>query len=152
MLQTEEQNKKIKENIKAAWAEGDLWGLACAGIDSFLNMLGNSTPISFQRFLEYTGVSFDKYILETAQKEHLKYVGGKMILELDRDTSTVPVSIRLSADFYLQTTDKKWVVKKKNGMVESTRFSDWDTAPDAIKLRTTGKLELSIEPPEPGAE
>lgn len=152
MMYFEAQSNRAKENIKAAWAKGDLWGLACAGIDSFLNMLGNSAPISFQRFLEYTSVSFDKYILETAQKEHLKYVGGKMILELGEDAVTVPISIHLSADFYFQTSDKKWVVKKKSGRVENPRFSDWDTDSDAIKLRTAGKLELSIEPPEPGAK
>lgn len=152
MIYSETQNTRAKDNIKAAWAEGDLWGMACAGIDSFLNMLGNSMPISFQQFLEYTGVSFDKYILEITQKECLRYVGGKMILELDKDAVTAPISIHLSADFYFQTSDKKWVVKKKNGKVESTRFSDWDTDSDSIKLRTVGRLELSIEPPDLGAK
>ena len=149
MMYSEAQNNRAKENIKAAWAEGDLLGIACAGIDSFLNMLINSTPISFQQFLEYTGISFDKYILETVQKE---YVGGKMILEIDKDAVVAPISIHLSADFYFQTSDKNWVVKKKNGKVESTRFSDWDTDSDSIKLRTAGRLELSIEPPKPGAK
>ena len=82
MIYSETQNTRAKDNIKAAWAEGDLWGMACAGIDSFLNMLGNSMPISFQQFLEYTGVSFDKYILEITQKECFRYFGGKMIVEL----------------------------------------------------------------------
>ena len=148
MLQTEEQNKKAKENIKAAWAEGDLLGLACAGIDSFLNMLGNSAPIPFQRFLEYTGISFDKYILEVKQKEHLNFVGGKMTLKLDKDLVSSPVLVLLAADFYFQTLDKKWVMKKKHGKVESSRFTDWDTDTEASKLRNAGKLELSIEPPE----
>ena len=152
MIYSETQSNRAKENIKLAWAEGDLWGIACAGIDSFLNMLGNSMPISFQKFLEYTGVSFDKYILETAKKENLRYVGGKMILELDKAVVAAPTSIHLSADFYFQTPDKKWVVKKKSGKVESTRFSDWDTDSDSIKLKTAGRLELSIEPPEPGAK
>lgn len=152
MLQSEEQNKKSREAIKAAWAEGDLWGLACAGIDSFFNMLGNSLPIPFQRFLEYTGVSFDKYIIETMEKERLTYVGGKLVLELDGNAAAVPASIQLSADFYFQAQDKKWIVKKKNGRIESSRFSDWDTDSDAAQLRAAGKLELSIEPPEAGAK
>lgn len=152
MFQTEAHNKKAKENIKAAWEEGDLLGLACAGIDSFMNMLCNSAPMPFQRFLEYTGVSFDKFILETAQKERLHYVGGKMVLELDKDATIAPVIIHLTVDLYFQTSDKKWVVKKKNGKVESSRFSDWDTDTDADKLKRTGKLELSIEPPETGVQ
>ena len=152
MLPTEEQNEKAKRNIKTAWDEGDLLGLACAGIDNLLNMLCHNPPISFQRFLEYTGASFDTYILDVTQQEHLSYVGGKMLLELEKTQTITPTLIQLSADFYFQTPDKKWIVKKKKGKIESSRFTDWNVDVDAVKLQRAGKLELSIEPPELGAK
>ena len=31
---------------------------------------------------------------------------------------------------------------------ESSRFTDWTTDPEAVKLMTAGKMELAIEPPE----
>jgi len=156
MVQSEDQNKKIKQDIKTSWAEGDLLGLIRAGFDGFLNMLYSNAPLPFQKFLEYTGASFDHYILDICHQEQLSYVGGKMILALDRNVDpnaeNTPVTIRLSADFYFQTHDKKWIVKKKNGQVDSKRFADWDTDPEVAKLRTNGTLELSIEPPKPEAK
>lgn len=148
MLQTEDQNKRAKENIKSAWNEGDLPGLFVAGIDSFLNMLCNSAPLPFQRFLEYTGIFFDKYILETSQQEHLNFIGGKMFMSVNEPLNASPVSIQLSADLYFQAQDKHWVIKKKNGSMDSTRFTDWDTDVQAVQLRKTGKIEFSIDPPE----
>lgn len=152
MLQSEKQNKKAKEEIKTAWNDGDIVGVLRAGIDSFFNLIGNSAPMSFQKFLEYTGISFDQYILNTSKQESLKYVGGKMILELGSSTDLAITPVRLSADFYFQTPDKKWVMKKKNGQVGSDRFTDWTTDTMALRLQADGKLELSIEPPEAEAK
>lgn len=152
MIRSESQNKKVKEDIKMAFAEGNLLALIRAGLYSLLDILSNPAPLAFQRFLEYTGSSFDKYILDTSKQENLKYVGGKMILSLGEDAATEPVPISLSADFYFQTPDKKWVVKKKSGNVDSSRFTDWDSDADAVTLRKTGKLELSIEPPSAGTK
>lgn len=149
MTQFDAQNQKAKDDIKKAWAEDDLLGLLRAGIDNFFNVLSTGAPIAFQRFLEYTGISFDKYILDVSKREQLKYVGGKMTMSLEKDTSNMPIPISLSADFYFQTFDKKWVLKKKSGKVDSSRFSDWDSDTDAATLRKTGKLELSIEQPAP---
>lgn len=146
MFLSEGQNKKMKERVKKAWDKGDFWGLTLAGIDNFLDILSGAPPISFQSFVEYTGDSFDKYVLETMRKEQLAYVGGKMLFEFDKDAAAG--SIRLSADLYFQTPEQKWIVKKKHGEVEISRFTDWDTDADADILRTEGKLELSIEPPE----
>ncbi len=148
MLQTEEQNKRAKENIRSAWAEGDLLGLISAGIDSFLNLLGNSAPLPFQQFLEYTSISFDKYILETSEQEHLDFIGGKMFLNVGEKQNASPVTIQLSADFYFQTQDKHWVIKKKNGKIDSTRFTDWDTDTRVTQLKKAGKLEFPIDPPD----
>lgn len=158
MPQPEMQNKKIKEDIKDALNKEDFIGLLKAGFESFLNMISGSSPIPFQRFLKYTGMSFDEYILDTSKQESLKYVGGKMILEIvpskdhtdskDNEDSTA-IPIRLSADFYFQTPDKKWVVQKKSGQISSERFSDWSSDEKAMQLQAKGKLELSIEPPTP---
>jgi len=148
MLQTEDQNKRAKETIKSAWADGDLLGLISAGLDSFLNMLGNSASLPFQQFLEYTGVSFDKYILEISQQEHLNFIGGKMFMSVNENLNVSPVPIQLSADFYFQTQDKHWVIKKKSGRIDSTRFTDWGTDVKADQLRKAGKLEFAIDPPE----
>lgn len=151
MPQPEEERQKVKEDIKAALAEGDLVSLVRTGIDSFMNALfGNdSAPISFQKFLDHTGSFFDHYILDTSQQEHLNYVGGKMILQLGhgKRKAVDAIPIRLSADLYFQTADKQWIVKKKQGQVDSTRFTDWDTDKTAITLQRTGKVELSIDPP-----
>ena len=152
MNRSEEQNKKAKETIKAAWAEGDLWGLFCAGIDNFMSMLLGGGPISFRRFLEYTGKSFDQYIRRVSREEGLRYIGGKLILELGQEEAAAPDAIRLSADLYFQTEEKQWIVKKKTGAIGWDQFSDRDTDPELKRLKDTGRLELSIEPPETGEE
>lgn len=148
MLQSEERRKKAQEDIKASWEDGDLVGLFRAGWDNFLNMLGGNEPMPFQRFLDYTGSYFDKYIQKTSRREHLNYMGGKMFLQVNEDPNAAPVTIQLSADFYFQTQDKQWIVKKKSGKVDSSRFIDWETDASAAQLRSSGKLQFSIDPPE----
>lgn len=148
MQQSEKQNQQIKEEIRRAWNDGDLTGLLRAGFDGFLNLVGGNNPLPYQKFLEYTGTSFDNYILETVRQECLTYIGGKMVLEVLPNDGTGAVPIQLSADFYFQTPDKKWVMKKKNGKTSSDRFTDWTSDATAIRLQREGKLELSIEPPE----
>ena len=152
MRNTKDENTRIKEEIKTAWEEGDVGRLIAAGIDSFLSLTIGNCPISFHHFLEYTGDSFDKFIREVSQKEHITYVGGKMILKVDADREVQQVPVQLSADFYFKTEDGTWVTQQKTGMVESSRFSDWESSPDATELRKKGRLELSIEPPEMGAK
>ena len=66
------------------WSLGDFWGIFCAGIDNFMNLLFSDMPISAHRFLEDTGALFDKYIDTVSEKENLRYIGGKMILEAVR--------------------------------------------------------------------
>ena len=148
MLQKEKQGDQAKKNVKIAWEEGDLLKLLLAGVDNALDLLCGGVPIPFQRFLEDTGASFDRYVEEVGRKERLRFIGGKLTLTLARPLKRDTVPIALAADFYFQTADKKWVVKKKNGMVESSRFTDWTTDPEAVKLMTAGKMELAIEPPE----
>lgn len=148
MLQKEKQGDQVKEKVKSAWEEGDLLKLLLAGVDNALDLLCGGVPIPFQRFLEDTGTFFDRYVEEVSRKERLRFIGGKLTLTLARTLKRDTVPIALAADFYFQTADKKWVVKKKNGMVESSRFTDWTTDPEAVKLMTAGKMELAIEPPE----
>ena len=148
MLQKEKQGDQAKKNVKSAWEEGDLLKLLLAGVDNALDLLCGGVPIPFQRFLEDTGAFFDRYVEEVGRKECLRFIGGKLTLTLDRPLKRDTVPIALAADFYFQTADKKWGVKKKNGMVESSRFTDWTTDPEAVKLMTAGKMELAIEPPE----
>lgn len=148
MLQKEKQGDQVKEKVKSAWEEGDLLKLLLAGVDNALDLLCGGVPIPFQRFLEDTGAFFDRYVEEVGRKECLRFIGGKLTLTLARPLKRDTVPIALAADFYFQTADKKWVVKKKNGMVESSRFTDWTTDPEAVKLMTAGKMELAIEPPE----
>ena len=148
MLQKEKQGDQVKEKVKSAWEEGDLLKLLLAGVDNALDLLCGGVPIPFQRFLEDTGAFFDRYVEEVGRKECLRFIGGKLTLTLARPLKRDTVPIALAADFYFQTADKKWVVKKKNGMVESSRFADWTTDPEAVKLMTAGKMELAIEPPE----
>ena len=152
MRNTKDENTRIKEEIKTAWEEGDVYRLLAAGIDSFLDRILGNCPISFQRFLEYTGDSFDKFIREVSQKEHITYIGGTMVLQVGADREAQQVPVQLSADFYFKTKDGQWVTKQKTGVVESCRFSDWESSPDAMELRKKGRLELSIEPPEMGAK
>lgn len=148
MLQKEKQGDQAKKNVKSAWEEGDLLKLLLAGVDNALDLLCGGVPIPFQRFLEDTGAFFDRYVEEVGRMERLSFIGGKLTLTLDRPLKRNTIPIALAADFYFQTADKKWVVKKKNGMVESSRFTDWTTDPEAVKLMTAGKMELAIEPPE----
>ena len=79
MRNTKDENTRIKEEIKAAWEEGDMYKVIAAGFDSFFSLLLGNCPIPFQRFLEYTGDSFDKFIREVSQKEHITYIGGTMV-------------------------------------------------------------------------
>ena len=146
------KEQKSKEEIKEAWEENDLLKLIALGFAKFMDLLCGDGPLSFQKFLEYTGDYFDRCILDISRQKHQNYIGGKMIMELKEKRKEMPDMILLSADLYFQTADKQWVVEKKQGQVSTERFRDWETDADAIKLQESGKLELSIEPPEAGVK
>ncbi|MDE5700257.1 MAG: hypothetical protein K2I96_23125 [Lachnospiraceae bacterium] len=147
MTLSEEENKKAKKDIKSALAKGDLTGVLKAGIDNFFNILCSSKPMTFQQFIEYTGIFHDKFILDTCKQEHLNYVGGKMLIELERNNAEA-VPIQLCADFYFQKPNQEWVMKKRKGHINSSSITDWDTNEMAANLRETGRIEFSIEMPE----
>lgn len=147
MTLSEEENKKAKKDIKSALAKGDRTGLFKAGIENFFNILCSSKPLTFQQFIEYTGIFHDKFILDTCKQEHLNYVGGKMLIELERNNAEA-VPIQLCADFYFKKPNQEWVMKKRKGHINSSSITDWDTNEMAANLRKTGRIEFSIEMPE----
>ena len=143
--QQEEQytdNQDTREAIKKAWQEDDIMGLMLAGLDNFTKMICDR-PIRFKTFLDSTERLLDDFILETAKQERLKYIGGKLCLEL-----TSPSSMHMTADFYFQNSAREWVLKKKEGDVDSSRISDWNRAKEIEALRKAGKQEYSIDPPK----
>ena len=137
----EEQNRKTKEEVKKAWAEGDLTAMLRAGFENFMTILMDN-PMTFETFLQYTSQFLDQFILKTCAEEHLNYVGRKITFKM-----ADLVSANMTADFYFQTADKQWVMKQKTGRVGRERFSDWETAPDLLRLRRDGKLEFPIDAP-----
>lgn len=138
-----EKNLSPKEKIKAAWDKGDLTGILEAGWENFLKTIFDH-PLSFHKFLEYTGEYLDKFILDTCKHEHLNYIGGKLMLSVQ---SICDKEIQLAADFYFKNSSGQWILKKKSGMVGNQRFSDYDSSPELLKLRECQKLEYSIDPP-----
>ena len=131
MIQSENQNNKAKEKIKTAWSEGDLLGLISAGLDNFLSILFNGTPITFRRFLEDTSYYFDKYIQDISCKERLHYIGGKMTLGLEGNGPRDVTLIRLSAVFYFQTWDKNGSSRKRTEMLTAIGFQTGIPMPNA---------------------
>ena len=145
-MATSEENQKIKQEIRTAIKNGDGIGLLKAGHDAFWNMLFSRKTMTFQQFIEASSDCHDKFILDVCRQEHLTYVGGKMLIELDQ-SKAVEVPIWLSAEFYFQTPNQEWIVKEKKGQTDNRSFSDWDTNEMVANLRKTGKLEFLIEPP-----
>lgn len=137
----ERKSGEPREKIKEAWAAGDLIGLLQAGFDNFLSIVFDR-PLPFQTFLDYTSSFIDRFIIETEQQEHLRCAGGKLFLELGSAQM-----IQMTADLYFQDRQKKWILKKKEGCVAASRFSDWDKAPEFDQLRCTKKLEFPITAP-----
>lgn len=139
-----EKRQTPKDRMKEAWSKGDLVGLLGAGMDNFLDVISNR-PISYQTFLRYTGQFLDKFIVDTCKQEHLAYIGGRLTLTIKDE---LPHVIQLCADFYFQNVDKQWILKKKEGQVDSNRLSDYDTAPELATLKEEKKLEYPIDTPE----
>lgn len=137
------KNLPPKEKIKDAWDKGDFTGILEAGWENFLRIIFDH-PLSFHKFLEYTGEYLDNFILDTCTHEHLDYVGGKLILSVE---STCDREIQLAADFYFQNSSGQWILKKKSGRIGNQRLSDYDSSPELAKLRECKKIEYPIDPP-----
>lgn len=133
----------VKKKARRALSEWDFLSIIATGFEYFIQMFSEKDIMPFQKFLEYTGKSFDHYILKTCKAQKMKFYGGNMFLEKKPESK----DIQLSADFYFQTFDRKWITTHKKGCVNIECFSDWDTDEDAVELCNKGKLELSIDPP-----
>lgn len=100
-------------------------------------------PLPFSMFIEHIGAYFDEKIQSTEKNEALNYVGGTFSMELSSDDC-----VSLAAELYYRDPDGKWVQQSCAGSIDGERFTDWETAPELIKLMEDGKLALPIEAPE----
>lgn len=109
-----------------------------------MGIIFDDRPLSFHKFLEYTGEYLDKFILDTCKHEQLNYIGGKLIFSME---SICDREIQLAADFYFKNPSGQWILKKKSGKVGTRRFNDYDSSPELAKLKECKKIEYSIDPP-----
>ncbi len=146
MKQNMSKEPSAKDSIRKAWNEGDLEKLLLAGYRSFGDWLQNVSkrPISFSMFLEHTGMYFDRLILAAEKKNNLRFISGKITLLLDESAE----QIQMTADFYYQDADKKWILQQKKGSIPTDRFYDEEISPELQQLRQIGHLEFMIDPPE----
>jgi len=135
----QEEKTDTKGNNWKATGKDDFWKII---FKKFLN----KRTLPFQKFLDDTGDFFDRYILETCQKENWKCFGGKLTLEKMPESK----DIHLSADLYFQSSDQKWNKIHTENHVDIERFNDWDTNEELLKLCKEGKIEMTIEPPKEG--
>lgn len=110
--------------------------------NKFISYIFCDKTISFQDFLENTSTYFDSFIQDISRREHLKFIAGKFLMDKGRFTS-----IHLTAEFYFQDSTRQWILKKKEGDIDSSRFNDWKTAPELKQLQREKKLEFPIDPP-----
>lgn len=142
---TIKQRAKMRKAALKALSEDDLLSALMIGFEHFIQQIYDEGKISlpFKEFLEYTGETFDNYILKTCKTEKLEYFGGKMIFEQNPSSKDIEVY----ANFYFQDSNQKWIMKQRKGCITTQCFSDWDTDESLQELQKNGKLELSIEPP-----
>lgn len=111
--------------------------------NKFMNYIFIDNTILFQDFLERTSKYFDTFIQDISRKEQLNFIAGKFLMK--KGGSTV---IHLTAEFYFQNATQQWILKKKEGNIDSCRFDDWKKAPELKQLQREKKLEYAIDPPE----
>lgn len=96
----------------------------------------------FEEFLEKTGEYFDEQIILEQKRSNLKYVGGKINFTLSGN------QVDMQAKLYFQNEVEKWIVQESHNSIDKSRFNDWDTDEDLIKLSKGETIELDINPPE----
>lgn len=116
-----------------------------AGID-FIGSILSKHPITLTDFLDSSEKHFDNLIIEISKKEHLKYIGGKLILVPQFD-SAKSYNIQVEADLYFQNAQQKWINKKFETQVASNNILDCDSEPELEELRNGNSIEFLIEPP-----
>jgi hypothetical protein len=118
----------VLEELIAEWRKG---------------FLSPSKPVKFQEFLTATGQFLDEHIRLTQRQKNLAYVGGNLILLLGENDV-----IDMRAEFYYQDRSEQWVKESLKNKTHREHFEDWDTSADLKTLRTNGKIEYPILPPE----
>lgn len=127
-----ENHKKTKMEIKE---NGTIF-------DKFMEFIFSDKTILFQDFLENTSVYFDNFIQDTTEKERLKFIAGKLLME--KNTSA---KIHFTAEFYFQNSAQQWILKKKEEDIPYSLFTDWEISPELKQLQKEKKLEFPIDPP-----
>lgn len=137
-----EHRKRVKENKQETNIKDSIRSAVIDEFDRFMDLLFRNKTILFQDFLDNTSVYFDSFIQNTCKKEKLKFIAGKFLMQIES-----PVKVHLIAEFYFQTTDQQWILKRKEGNIDSDHFTDWKTASELQQLQRECKLEFPIEPP-----
>ncbi len=137
-----------------------------AGLDRFLSLVFEGHPVTLAAFLDSSEKYFDSYIVEASQKEHLSFVGGKLIFtpkpvspghsasslsnfqRAANGHTALSCRVEITANLYFQDAQKNWVMKTVQGHTSSDSISDWDTAPELEELRKGKPIEFPIDPPE----
>ena len=138
-----EQTRELKERIKKAFHENDLWGILQGGFEGFMRLVF-SKPVMFAQFLQETGEYCDQIILKACEEEKLTYIGGKLKLAM---TAASDDAIQMQAEMFFQDQNRQWVQKKAEGKTHGKDFVDWDTEPNLMRLRKERNLEYPIENP-----
>lgn len=97
---------------------------------------------SFEEFLRKTGEYFDKRILLTQKQKKMKYAGGKITFNLSGD------NVEMKSKLFFLNETEKWIVHEASNSVDKSRFNDWDTDKDLIRLSEGETIEFDINPPE----
>lgn len=97
---------------------------------------------SFEEFLKKTEEYFDERILLKQKQKKLKYVGGKITFNLSGD------NVKMKSKLFFLNEAEKWIVQESSNEVKKSRFNDWDTDKDLIRLSEGETIEFDINPPE----
>jgi hypothetical protein len=96
----------------------------------------------FDEFLIKTGEYFDERILLTQKQKKMKYAGGKITFNLSGD------NVEMKSKLFFLNEAEKWIVHESSNEVKKSRFNDWDTDKDLIRLSEGETIEFDINPPE----
>ena len=110
----------------------------------FLRKLFDMFRVSctFEKFLEKTSEYFDEIILQKEERNNLKYAGGKIAFTLKGS------EVHMTSKLYFLNESENWIVQESSNSVDKSRFNDWDTDEDLIKLSKGETVELDINHPD----
>ena len=162
------QNDKGQKDMHHTQSDVNIANRIRAEMERFLSYVFAGRSLSLADFLDSSGEYFDRFVIETRQKEQLTFVGGKLILTPESAPGKVasknsarmrrevpknysgPCSIQITANLYFQDTEKEWVMKTVQKHITSDSIKDWDAAPELEELRAGNAIEFPIDPPDEG--